>query len=430
MASYLLLRNNKESGPFTMDELLSSGLKPYDLVWVQGKSAAWRYPSEIQELKPFAPVIEEQPYDRFYKKSKEEQLPESPDTSEPQSPAPICNKNKAAYTHKKSVFVTLPDRKKEVITMKPEPVVQSSASATATVLAAAEIHAEPEIKYSKPLDEIKEMYVKTLQTRKDKNAKQEIARTILKKAAIFAGILALGVLAGFIIKSKPAKDITTSVDKTIPSLPVVKSNGQEEIPESLLVIEEMSPSTGIPSSENLHNQAGNAEKIEKGQSLDGEQTNLRIRKETMLIVPKRSDEFENRQFKRDEEFNSSGAEREKKIRTSENSSTVNVKTEKNSLSDLVSVASNDYKRVAFGGIRNLFITVTNNSKFEIENVIVQLLYLKPSEETLRTENIKFKSIAPNGSSTIKVPDTNRGIKVEYKIIDFESKQNTDVVAGM
>ncbi len=52
----------------TMDDLLSFGLKPYDLVWVQGKSAAWRYPSEVEELKPYAPVIEEQPFDRFYKK--------------------------------------------------------------------------------------------------------------------------------------------------------------------------------------------------------------------------------------------------------------------------------------------------------------------------------------------------------------------------
>ena len=71
MVSYLLLRDNKESGPFTMDELVKLGLKPYDLVWVKGKSAAWRYPSEVEELKPFAPVVEEQPFDRFYKKNNE-----------------------------------------------------------------------------------------------------------------------------------------------------------------------------------------------------------------------------------------------------------------------------------------------------------------------------------------------------------------------
>ncbi len=52
-----------------MEELKSKGLKAYDLVWLDGKSAAWRYPSEIEELKAFAPAVEEQPYDRFYKKN-------------------------------------------------------------------------------------------------------------------------------------------------------------------------------------------------------------------------------------------------------------------------------------------------------------------------------------------------------------------------
>ena len=73
MSTYLLLRNNKETGPFTIDELKKMSLKAYDLVWVEGKSAAWRYPGEIPEFKSFAPQVPEQPYDRFYKKT----VPES-----------------------------------------------------------------------------------------------------------------------------------------------------------------------------------------------------------------------------------------------------------------------------------------------------------------------------------------------------------------
>src|SRR5580692_197193 len=65
---YLLLRDNKQSGPYSLDELKTKGLKAYDLVWVEGRSAAWRYPSEIDELSAFAPAVEEQPFDRFYKK--------------------------------------------------------------------------------------------------------------------------------------------------------------------------------------------------------------------------------------------------------------------------------------------------------------------------------------------------------------------------
>lgn len=68
MNQYLLLRDNKQSGPYTVEELVAKGLKPYDLVWLEGKSAAWRYPSEMEDLLPYAPAVEEQPYDRFYKK--------------------------------------------------------------------------------------------------------------------------------------------------------------------------------------------------------------------------------------------------------------------------------------------------------------------------------------------------------------------------
>lgn len=68
MKPYRLLRNNKESGPYSAEELIQLGLKAYDLIWQDGKSASWRYPCEIAELKPYAPEVEEQPFDRFYKK--------------------------------------------------------------------------------------------------------------------------------------------------------------------------------------------------------------------------------------------------------------------------------------------------------------------------------------------------------------------------
>src|SRR3954467_8689608 len=68
MKPYRLLRNNKESGPYSAEELIQMGLKAYDLIWEDGKSASWRYASEITVLKPYAPEVEEQPFDRFYKK--------------------------------------------------------------------------------------------------------------------------------------------------------------------------------------------------------------------------------------------------------------------------------------------------------------------------------------------------------------------------
>lgn len=108
MNHYLLLRDNKQTGPFTAQELAAKGLKPYDLVWLEGKSAAWRYPGEIEELKAFAPVVEEQPYDRFYKKQGEQ----ATETAQQQTAATVVEEtqpvNKQVEQASKHIYVTMP----------------------------------------------------------------------------------------------------------------------------------------------------------------------------------------------------------------------------------------------------------------------------------------------------------------------------------
>jgi hypothetical protein len=57
---YLLLRNNQQTGPFTIGELLQQQLRPSDMIWIEGKSTAWTYLSEL-ELIPFVkPSIAEE----------------------------------------------------------------------------------------------------------------------------------------------------------------------------------------------------------------------------------------------------------------------------------------------------------------------------------------------------------------------------------
>lgn len=52
---YLLLRSNKQSGPYSVDELRKLPLQPYDLLWLEGKTGSWLHPGEIEEIKSFAP---------------------------------------------------------------------------------------------------------------------------------------------------------------------------------------------------------------------------------------------------------------------------------------------------------------------------------------------------------------------------------------
>lgn len=50
MKKYLLLRNNLESGPYSVEQLASIGLLPLDLIWIEDESTGWKYPEEIEAL--------------------------------------------------------------------------------------------------------------------------------------------------------------------------------------------------------------------------------------------------------------------------------------------------------------------------------------------------------------------------------------------
>ena len=113
--TYLLLRDNKQSGPYSLEDLKIKGLKAYDLVWVEGRSAAWRYPSEIDELSAFAPIVEEQPFDRFYKKpaavSSPLAVPQPAVAASPEvtlTSKPFYSEDQPSTTRKRTIYVTMP----------------------------------------------------------------------------------------------------------------------------------------------------------------------------------------------------------------------------------------------------------------------------------------------------------------------------------
>ncbi len=97
---------------------------------------------------------------------------------------------------------------------------------------------------------------------------------------------------------------------------------------------------------------------------------------------------------------------------------------------LVNVRANNYKQRAFGGVMNLELTVNNDSKFALDRVTVELQYLKPSEQPIKTETIVFNSISANDSKTLKIPDYMRGVKISYRVTGVESSQYERQTAGL
>ena len=106
------------------------------------------------------------------------------------------------------------------------------------------------------------------------------------------------------------------------------------------------------------------------------------------------------------------------------------KTKPVNIRRFVNVKANNYKQRAFGGVMNLELTVNNDSKFELDRVTVELQYLKPSEQPIKTETVVFSSIGANDSKTLKIPDYLRGVKIAYRVTGVESSQYERQTAGL
>jgi len=89
---------------------------------------------------------------------------------------------------------------------------------------------------------------------------------------------------------------------------------------------------------------------------------------------------------------------------------------------MVKVTSNQFKKRTLGGVKNLELTVLNDSPYDLDNVHVEISYLKNNDKKLKNETIVFSNIRAHANSTLDIPDNNRGSKVNFKILTINSKQ--------
>jgi hypothetical protein len=101
-----------------------------------------------------------------------------------------------------------------------------------------------------------------------------------------------------------------------------------------------------------------------------------------------------------------------------------------SISSRLSLKANDYVVGSFGGIRNLEITLQNDSKYLLDKVAAELQYLNPEGMILKTENIYFQSVSPGQKETVAVKKSKRGVKINYKITSIESRVLNNGTAGL
>ncbi|MEJ7769342.1 MAG: IPT/TIG domain-containing protein [Chitinophagaceae bacterium] len=92
------------------------------------------------------------------------------------------------------------------------------------------------------------------------------------------------------------------------------------------------------------------------------------------------------------------------------------------INKMVNVSSSDFKRRTFGGVKDLELTVQNNSPYDLDNVNVEIKYLKKNEKNIKKANIIFPNVRAHMSMTKEVPNSNRGAKINFSIMSIKSSQ--------
>ena len=284
MTRYLLLRDNQQRGPYLLQEIIALGLRPSDLIWVQGVSTGWVYAGEIEELCNFVEASNE----NF--------------TSQAHSPG---------MSFDNSFTREYPNTLRQ----------------TGTRLAT---------NYSRPLDEIKELYVHHLQ-KKGKTKKYKLGLALAAVVTLLLGV--------FLFKKMTER----------PEVVQIKVAGAT------------SPSIGEPvtNSENFQNA---------------------LSKEFIPYEAK-----------------------PKKIKPKD-------------LKKLVAVEANDYHVRLLGGINDLKLTVQNYSEHLLDKVVIKVDYLKPKGDVINSEIVTLNNIKSQGSKSIDVPPSTRGVKIKYTVLSVHSQE--------
>jgi hypothetical protein len=445
---YLLLRNNQQTGPHSLEELLQLNLKPFDLVWVEGKSYGWSYPSEVENLKPFvAPVTQET-----------EEIPMQPVAESTQSVTgkPASNKK---------IFVSLP-----VAPVLPSVPLPSSPPPVDSIEQRAEalrrrtqsympqspsLQEEVKTNYTRKLDDIEEDYTSWVFQKKTKKKS-----VFSKKNRIVAGIIAVGLAggwwAGTAVFHKP-ESLTTQLG--------VQANGKEEPAAMQDEAEELSSpvSTNVTKSKK---QAVASNKLAKKEKNKKQVSTVAVIKETakkttpVLVQNKPVEQPEEKPVLVPTEEKTEGAvaEAPKQKRKSlkqilgglfkknknEESAQGNPKPADNNnnernatrrdeetaatidLADQVDVKMNKAADDWMMGVQDLKLTVYNRSNATLKDAAIEVLYYSDQNDLLQKKTLHFSNIGPKKSQTLPAPDHRLADHVDYKILSASGVEDAYV----
>ncbi len=456
MKSYILLRDRVETKAMSLEELHAMGLRPTDRIWVECQSWDWERPEQVAELKMLldgqTPQINSTP-------AQSPAIPKEPvkKTSSAIAGQQTVPGKKPAVLHIKKTI--LPDPISTIAAQQPMPgeepeliveqkkvlplpeaeadmykyggissvvaAMREDSGSNADNNAAVTVNDNPpttvngyagiksqqdspalETNYTRSLDEIKELYVKNLAEQGRLRKIKKWGPKELKKVAVYIGFAAAGALIMVLVTNSGNKKTTTTLPVTqqpVASLTQPINNTQDPVDPQAI-----EPANTVATVENIRPEETVPDRLDEKRST--EPVKPANPEKRSVVVP---DEKE-------KEPVTKTVVEEPGLKKIDNRSTI---------SSQVSLKANDYTTGSFGGIRNLEMTVQNNSKYLLDEVMVELKYLNLDGILVHTDHIVFRSIQAGQPETMAVKKSRRGMKVKYRVTKIESKEADNSMAG-
>lgn len=462
---YRLLRNNKESGPFTALQIKEMGLKPYDLLWTEGKGAAWQYASEIPELKDFAPLIEEQPFDRFNKHKEALQTT--------QEPVVAFKKTKPRFRISNGQLIMIEPGNMEVAT---NGVIKETASTRLTKETPARVieekiaatpewqdmysewqqpqkkltkeePAEIETKYSESLDDLKKRYAQKVLN--EKGAKSSSLSPASMKQNITAGVallvLLVGGYVGYTLKQKEASTKTENI-ALVERADIAGNNNLISQPASDVAGNKKADQAGnTPNILGKDNEQTKAVKPVTQKSADNTKQSAASQNNEATVNAKTTDAVS----KPADKISIANDKKKESVKTENNTVANNKSVVESAISSvkntsLIAVPApvetkpvakqntekkiDDYisvKRLGWSNtVQNVRLLVNNVSDFPIDLAVINIQYFDGKGKFQKGETMYVKNIAGGNNVEVRVPDSDKSASIKYKVSMVSADEKT------
>jgi hypothetical protein len=460
---YLLLRDNKQSGPYSLEEIVQSGLRPFDLIWVEGRSCGWSYPSEISALKPYVPETR-----AAVPPQSTESIPSTPHTYSPAGTT--TSSSPKVIPPPGSVFVSLPGKGPQAIAPKEVPSASDWDRRVEEVRQRAHSHTPPKEReeempsldthYARSLDEVEEQYTNWVYHQKSKK-KPLLTSGQLSTLAIVVILVGGGYLAATSLFDREKKEKGTPLvihqdlkeetpdTETQPVEPAVVYEEEarpqkysapsatirkeakkpvRSLPEGTIARKPAEPSTAqeqdpLPQQPLPGNTSAEEPVEEEDVAVSPQEKKKSLADKIDGFIEKIASKGRKGAQKEVEEKTpgttpAPGTGERRSTRRGEEGTPSISNAE---LAQQVEVVANNSDNWMMG-VKGLKLTVRNHSAVAIKSAAIEVSYYSENDNLLETKTVYVYSIPAKGRKTVAAPDQRMADRVEFKVLSASADE--------